>query len=154
MTPSHITALTVRRRGGTFFRRSFNSLGNWSATWQLPFNIRKCWCLHLGSNNTKAQYFLQDSSGSNAPVLTCTQEKDLGILTDDTLTFTAHIHNKAQSILHVIRHLFTFMDKQIFLHPHKPGSQHTVAETLANWPELNIFHVVVEWHCQLITALA
>ena len=25
-------------------------------------------------------------------------------------------------------------------HPHKPGSQHTVAETFANWP----FHVVAE----------
>ena len=39
-------------------------------------------------------------------------------------------------------------------HPHKPESQHTVSETLANNPELNTVRAVAEWHSQPITALA
>ena len=38
-------------------------------------------------------------------------------------------------------------------HPRQPGSQHTVAETLANRPGPNTFHVVVECHSRPITAL-
>ena len=37
-------------------------------------------------------------------------------------------------------------------HPRQPGSQHTVAETLANRAGPNTFHVVVECHYQPITA--
>ena len=38
-------------------------------------------------------------------------------------------------------------------HPRQPGSEHTVAETLANRPGPNTFHVVVECHSRPITAL-
>ena len=52
------------------------------------------------------------------PILACSQEKDLGVLIDDCLTFTSHIHNainKAQSVLGAMRRSFTFLDKQMFL---------------------------------------
>ena len=33
----------------------------------------------------------------------------------------------------------------VLTHPHKPGSRHTVSETMINLPELNTFYVVAEW---------
>ena len=50
------------------------------------------------------------------------EEKDLGILIDQKLTFESHITSKiniANRNLGIIRRTFTYLDKEIFLHLYK-----------------------------------
>ena len=50
------------------------------------------------------------------------EEKDLGVLIDNSLNFKSHINSKinnANRNLGMIRRTFTYMDKTIFLHVYK-----------------------------------
>ena len=66
-TPSDVSRL----------QSDLESLANWSATWQLPFNGAKCRVLHLGRINPGAQYVLSDTKLCDVQA-----ERDLGILID------------------------------------------------------------------------
>lgn len=54
------------------------TLNKWSELNQMPFNVKKCKVMHLGTNNPKECYFL---SGSKIPV--AKEEKDLGVFVND-----------------------------------------------------------------------
>lgn len=88
-----------------------NALEAWSTTWQLPFNIGKCKCLHIGNCNPCWRYkmggvLLEDVE----------EEKDLGVLIDNDLKFhrqTASAVKKANSALGLIKKSFAFLDDEI-----------------------------------------
>ena len=42
--------------GNKIMQKDIDSLTNWSKKWELPFNINKCKCLHIGSTNPCCGY--------------------------------------------------------------------------------------------------
>ena len=63
---------------------------DWSDKWQLAINIGKCAVLTLGSRHGRiaSNYFI-----NNVKLLNADSVVDLGILTDNVLSYHAHIHN-------------------------------------------------------------
>ena len=52
-----------------------NKLAEWANRWQMNFNTDKCKVLHIGSNNPRAQY-----SMNNKQLQAVGREKDLGVI--------------------------------------------------------------------------
>ena len=87
-----------------------DALTNWSITWQLPFNQKKCKVVHLGSGNPRQEYSLL-----GAEIAKVNEEKDLGIFIDEHLKFrrqAAAAVAKANQILGIIRRSFELLDTQ------------------------------------------
>ena len=85
----------------------------WADNWLLRFNESKCKVLHFGRKNPKNTYFMNGISLENA-----TEEKDLGVLISDDLSFSKHIAKcaaKANSMLGVIKRCFDYLDIDSFL---------------------------------------
>ena len=84
------------------------NLEQWSKDWQLPFNATKCKVMHFGRRNP------QNSFTMNGHTLeSTTQEKDLGVIIDDTLKF--HVHTaaaakKANQVLGIIKKSYVTRD--------------------------------------------
>ena len=89
-----------------------NKLLSWSHKWQLPLSIPKCKVIHYGKNNPRHVYTMGDSQ------LTCdSEEKDVGVLFDETLKFKKHINNmisKANSRIGMIKRSFSNVSVKIF----------------------------------------
>ena len=91
------------------FQDDLEALNNWSDKWQLPFNLGKCKCMHMGDKNEKHRYLMR-----NTEVQVTTEEKDLGITIDDQLKFHRHTNivvNKANQILGLIAKTFETLDE-------------------------------------------
>ena len=102
-------------------QEDINALQERSLKWQLFFNCVKCKCLHFGRNNPCTEYYFNTNEGKQR-IPTCKEEKDLGVIFDDTLKFDLHIDSivkKANSIIGLIKRNFTFIDKDIFLKLYK-----------------------------------
>ena len=85
-----------------------DTLVNWSAMWQLPFNASKSRVMHIGPNNPELAYLLD-----NSPVEVSGEEKDLGIIIDRQLKFrsqAASAISKASQMLAVVRRSFANID--------------------------------------------
>ena len=85
---------------------------------QMRFHPDKCKVLHLGYNNPNQVYHMTKTDGTPHTLEDVTEEKDLGVLIDEKLTFSKHIQNqtnKANQILGIIRHTFKTLDKNSFL---------------------------------------
>jgi hypothetical protein len=94
-------------------QEDINNLLKWSSLWQLPFNLDKCKVIHYCKNNPKAEYKLGDQN-----LGTDSEEKDLGVLFNQDLSFNCHISkiiNKANSRVGLIKRCFSNIDKEIFL---------------------------------------
>ena len=74
-----------------------NKLTEWSAKWQLPFNIGKCKSLHIGRNN---QHHIYEMNGHKLDQVQ--EEKDLGVLIDDELKF----HKQTSAVIKKIFRIF------------------------------------------------
>jgi hypothetical protein len=71
-------------------QQSIDKLVEWSVKWQLAINIGKCAVLTVGSRHGRiaSNYFI-----NNVKLLNADSVVDLGILTDNVLSYHAHIHN-------------------------------------------------------------
>ena len=88
------------------------SMSDWSETWEIGFNAKKCKSMHLGKTNPKTVYYMKDG-GQTVPLQQVTEEKDLGITFCEILEFDKHILNcvnKANKILGLVNRSFTYMD--------------------------------------------
>ena len=98
-------------------------LQNWSEKWKLFFNISKCKIMHIGTkeNQPREKYFMFDSQ-TRITIEECDQEKDLGVIFDETLIFDKHINNaisKANKMLGLIKRTFSYLNKETFLKLYK-----------------------------------
>ena len=88
-----------------------DKLYEWTKTWQLKFNAKKCKVMHQGYNNTKAQYEME-----GLVLESVNKEKDLGVTIDNELKFHEHVSlavSKANQILGIVKRTFTTLDKDI-----------------------------------------
>jgi hypothetical protein len=79
------------------------SLFEWSAEWQLHFNISKCKVMHVGRNNPLNTYCVDSNIYNNLSFVD--SERDLGVIFDSHLNFDVHIHaciNKANKMIGII----------------------------------------------------
>ncbi|KAI8500844.1 hypothetical protein Bbelb_216620 [Branchiostoma belcheri] len=86
-----------------------NEVDKWSKLWQLQFNVGKCKVLHLGRSNGKAEYTL-----GGQKIMETEEEKDLGVIVDNKLTFhshTARAANKGNQLLGLIKRSFYNLDE-------------------------------------------
>ena len=65
---------------------SLNNLSSWTDDWGVHFNCDKCGVMHLGKNNPKYSYTLND-----VLLKETFSEKDLGVFVDPLLNFEDHI---------------------------------------------------------------
>ena len=89
------------------------ALQDWSQKWQLKFNPDKCHTLHLGQHNDKYKYNMTKEDQESTTLAETKLEKDLGVLMDPTLSFSAHCEaqvGKANRILGMIRRAYTYID--------------------------------------------
>ena len=62
-------------------------------------------------------YHLYDNEGKEVKLEQSDGEKDIGVLVDETISFSTHIQNqinKANSIMGLIRRAYTYLDEQSF----------------------------------------
>ena len=100
-------------RGDEILQRDLNRIKTWADKWKMEFNVGKCKVMHLGSSNPRNRYFM----GQDELAVT-TEERDLGVLVDDSLEFDKHIHgvvNKANRMLGLIKIGFNSLDKESFM---------------------------------------
>ena len=93
-------------------------LQQWANDMQMQFHPDKCKVLHLGIKNKNKAYTMKKPDGSTHTLATTSEEKDVGVIVDDKLSFNAHIANcinKGNRMLGILRRTFTHMDKTIFL---------------------------------------
>ena len=88
----------------------------WTNQWNLYFNVDKCRVLHIGKNNKNSNYTLKVNDEDKLITVT-REEKDLGVMFDEALSFDPHIQNsvnKANKMLGLIKRTFSYLDKNIF----------------------------------------
>lgn len=103
------------------FQESIDNAVNWSITWQMFYNTKKCKHLHVGNHDLNQEYTMETGQESTT-IKKVDSEKDLGVIMDKSLKFTEHIDNKvklANRNLGLIFRTFTFLDKEIFLNLYK-----------------------------------
>ena len=83
-------------------------LGDWSETWQMRFNVKKCKVMHLGPRNMHWNY-----SMGGRHLKKVTEEKDLGVIVSSDLKVEAQCNAacvKANRMLGLIKR--TFVNKR------------------------------------------
>ena len=98
-------------------QEDLNNLQGWAKRMQMRFHPDKCKSMHLGKNNPKATYTMETADGITHLIKGTSEEKDLGVLIDDELTFSKHIQsqiNKANAVLGSLRHSFKYIDPTSF----------------------------------------
>ena len=90
-----------------------NLIIDWCRRWQLSINVDKCQLLHLGKTNFRFRY------GLNGKAIPSTNEvKDLGLIIDNSLSFSAHISaltSRARARCGVFFKTFISRDKDTML---------------------------------------
>ena len=102
-------------------QNDLDELQKWSDTWLLKFHSNKC-KVPTVSNRKMAEkeakhYHLYDNKGKEVKLKQSDGEKDIGVLVDETISFSTHIQNqinKANSIMGLIRRTYTYLDEQSF----------------------------------------
>ena len=90
-----------------------NTLIEWSNKWQMKFNIDKCHVLHIGNQNPKATFSI-----NNIPMTSVDKEKDLGIIVSTDLKPSKHcteVVKIANKLVGFIGRSFTFKSEKIIL---------------------------------------
>ena len=69
-------------------QEDLDNLQNWASTWKMKFNADKCKVLHIGNQNPQYEYRMCDTCLEDVR-----EEKDLGVIVDEKLTFDTHTYS-------------------------------------------------------------
>ena len=93
------------------------NLCKWSQEWLMLFNVEKCKVMHIGHNNSKAQY---EMNGHYLDEVI--EERDLGVIIQNDLKCSSQCIkavNTANRILGMIKRTFSDRDKEVILQLYK-----------------------------------
>ena len=94
-------------------QQDLNRCINWANEWQMFFNKKKCKVMHFGKKNQGYNYYMEDHK-----IVEVEEEKDLGIILSEDLKWRKQVvasAKKANQMIGLVKHTFTFMDKEMFL---------------------------------------
>ena len=107
----------------TELQKDIDNLVCWSKTWLLSFNAAKCKVMHIGHGNHMGDYYMEDTK-----LQVVEGEKDLGVLTSNSLKFWKHIAKAAamsNKKLGLLRHTFKHWTEEslstlykVYVRPH------------------------------------
>ena len=103
-------------RDTKLLQQDLDTLSLWADTWLLKFNISKCKVMHCGASNRKATYNIKQD-GVPEPLEETHQEKDLGVMVENTLKPTLHCNkaaNRGMFALKQIKGTFGMLRKKNF----------------------------------------
>ena len=94
-------------------QKDIDTLNNWSNTWSMEFNSKKCHVVRFGDSKNRPihPYRLGEEA-----LDTSTREKDLGVIFNNKLTPEDHINDKANKMMNLIanmRRAFLFVDEDM-----------------------------------------
>ncbi|MPC13151.1 hypothetical protein E2C01_005872 [Portunus trituberculatus] len=92
-------------------QKDTDKIWEWSQKWKLEFKTRKCHVMEMGKSNRRPMWVYKIGEEI---IMKKGEEKDLGVIIQDTLTPERHINGLFAStykILTNIRVVFTYMDK-------------------------------------------
>ena len=92
-------------------RSSIDSICCLTKDWDVTFNCARCGVMHLGKNNPKHKYTI-----NNTVLNETTSEKDLCVYVDPLLIFEDHINvtvKKARQIAGLIMRNITYKSKEV-----------------------------------------
>jgi len=79
------------------FQNSLDMLSNWATSWQLSISVSKCCTMNVTSNNKLTLDSNSCNSVDNIDISNVHQIRDLGVVVDSKLKFTAHISKIAST---------------------------------------------------------
>ena len=94
---------------------------DWANKWEMTFNSTKCKTLHIGKKDP-GDFYVKNNDGNISKIERITNQKDLGVIFDQDLSFQQHISakvNLANRNLGIIRKNFTYMNNMMFLQLYK-----------------------------------
>ncbi len=115
----------------TQLQTDISNLCKLSTDWQMLFNASKCSVVHLGHNNTRASY-----SMNNTNLKTSTQERDLGVIICDDLKSSVNCVEsvkKANRILGCIKRSITNKRKDIITKLYKQLVRPLLEYVVQSW---------------------
>ena len=98
-------------------QNDLNNLEDWAMKWNMRFHPDKCKVLRVGKNCPPFDNTMSDN-GSQCVLEEVSEEKDLGIMIDDQLSFEIHCSNmvsKPNRNLAIIRRTFHYLDKDVLI---------------------------------------
>jgi len=98
-------------------QKDLDNVLKWCKTWLLHLNVQKCKFIRFGGNSQKPNYTIWDES-KQLSLEGVSQEKDLGVIFDENLTFRSHVDLKIKTAarnLALIRNSFKYADRSTFL---------------------------------------
>jgi ribonucleases P/MRP protein subunit RPP40 len=98
-------------------QETINKLLDWASTWGMSFNKSKCKVMHVGTNNPKYDYFMQDTK-----LAVVEEEKDVGVTIHNSLKPARQCQKAATTglrVLNQLRNNFHFRDRHVFLKLYK-----------------------------------
>ena len=90
-----------------------NKIYDWSLRWKLEFNAKKCHVMEIGKSKRRPRW---DYKMEEVVIKKSNEEKDLGVIIQDTLSPERHISNifnNTYRMLTNIRVAFNYMDKNM-----------------------------------------
>ena len=112
-------------------QKDIDALVEWARTWRMRFNIDKCKIIHVGRNNTHANYRMDDTTLQKV-----TEEKDLGVTISDDLKPSKHCRiafNKSAKMSALIRRTVAHRTPFIMLRLYKALVRPHVEYGMAVW---------------------
>ena len=94
-------------------QRDLDKVYEWSQTWEMEFNAKKCHVMELGKSKNRPT---KSYKMGNEPMNVSHEEKDLGVTFQDTLSPEKHINRlfgQAYGTLQNIKVAFHYMDKDM-----------------------------------------
>ncbi len=71
-------------RDSLSFQEDLRKISQWSHRWEMPFNVKKCYVLQVGTKKNKKKYY--KTNGVKIESLQCV--KELGVMTESNLNFS------------------------------------------------------------------
>ena len=140
----------------TGLQNDLENLVSWSEIWLLSFNAAKCKVMHIGRRNHMADYHMGETR-----LQVVEEEKDLGVLTSNSLKFGKHIAKAAAAAnkkLGLLKHTFRYWTEEslstlykVYVRPHLEYCVQACAPVLRR--DINVLEQVQRRATKLVPSL-
>ena len=132
------------------------NLCKWSEDWLMLFNVDKCKVMHIGNNNGKAKYEMNDKLLEEV-----IEERDLGVIMQNDMKCNSQCIKAvktANRVLGMIKRTFTVRDKSIILQLYKSLVRPHLEYSIQAWrphfrKDIDLLEGVQRRATKLITAI-